>query len=69
VYCIYECERSLYIHPSECVDCGACATRVPGGAIYNSDDVQDEWADCVRANVEFFEALGSPQGACGLGEP
>ena len=24
VDCIYEGERSLYIHPDECVDCGAC---------------------------------------------
>ena len=25
VDCIYEGARSLYIHPEECVDCGACA--------------------------------------------
>ena len=24
VDCIYEGARSLYIHPEECVDCGAC---------------------------------------------
>ena len=24
VDCIYEGERMLYIHPDECVDCGAC---------------------------------------------
>ena len=24
VDCIYEGQRSLYIHPDECVDCGAC---------------------------------------------
>ena len=36
-------------------------------AIYYADDVPDEWADYVRANVEFFEALGSPQGASALG--
>ena len=24
VDCIYEGGRSLYIHPDECVDCGAC---------------------------------------------
>ncbi|WP_160667289.1 hypothetical protein [Pseudarthrobacter sp. ATCC 49987] len=31
------------------------------------NDVPDEWADYVRANVEFFEELGSPQGASALG--
>jgi hypothetical protein len=36
-------------------------------AIYYADDVPDEWADYVRANVEFFEELGSPQGASALG--
>jgi ferredoxin len=31
VDCIYEGERMLYIHPDECVDCGACepAARLP----------------------------------------
>jgi hypothetical protein len=36
-------------------------------AIYYADDVPDEWADYVRANVEFFGELGSPQGASALG--
>ena len=27
----------------------------------------DEWTDYVRANVEFFHELGSPQGAAALG--
>ena len=69
VDCIYEGERSLYIHPSECVDCGACDPVCPVEAIYYSDDVPDEWADYVRANVEFFEELGSPQGASVPREP
>lgn len=67
VDCIYEGERALYIHPSECVDCGACDPVCPVEAIYYSDDVPDEWADYVRANAEFFEELGSPQGASALG--
>ena len=29
VDCIYEGERMLYIHPDECVDCGACEPGVP----------------------------------------
>lgn len=55
VDCIYEGERSLYIHPSECVDCGACDPVCPVEAIYYADDVPDEWADYIRANAEFFE--------------
>ena len=37
-------------------------------AIYYSDDVPDEWAEYVQANVEFFDDIGSPQGAAGLGK-
>ena len=29
VDCIYEGERALYIHPDECVDCGACEPVCP----------------------------------------
>ena len=29
VDCIYEGRRSLYIHPDECVDCGACRIAHP----------------------------------------
>jgi len=67
VDCIYEGERSLYIHPDECVDCGACDPVCPVEAIFYLDDVPDEWAEYTRANVEFFGELGSPLGAGPLG--
>ena len=74
VDCIYEGERSLYIHPDECVDCGACEPVCPVEAIYYEDDLPDVWADYYKANVEFFEvstgstqALGSPGGAAKVG--
>jgi NAD-dependent dihydropyrimidine dehydrogenase PreA subunit len=31
VDCIYEGARALYIHPDECVDCGACEPVCPVG--------------------------------------
>jgi len=67
VDCIYEGERSLYIHPGECVDCGACDPVCPVEAIFYVDDVPEEWAGYTVANVEFFSELGSPQGAAPLG--
>ena len=67
VDCIYEGERMLYIHPDECVDCGACEPVCPVEAIYYEDDTPEEWADYYKANVEFFEDLGSPGGAAKLG--
>ena len=67
VDCIYEGERSLYIHPDECIDCGACEPACPVQAIYYEDDVPPHWKDYHKANIEFFEGLGSPKGATKLG--
>ncbi|HEY9413100.1 MAG TPA: ferredoxin [Jiangellaceae bacterium] len=67
VDCIYEGERMLYIHPDECVDCGACEPVCPVEAIFYEDDVPEEWKDYTQANAEFFDDLGSPGGASKLG--
>ena len=68
VDCIYEGERMLYIHPDECVDCGACEPVCPVEAIFYEDDVPDQWKDYYKANVEFFDELGSPGGASKIGK-
>jgi NAD-dependent dihydropyrimidine dehydrogenase PreA subunit len=67
VDCIYEGERMLYIHPDECVDCGACEPVCPVEAIFYEDDLPEQWKDYYQANVEFFDDLGSPGGAAKLG--
>lgn len=67
VDCIYEGKRMLYIHPDECVDCGACEPACPVEAIFYEDDVPDEWIDYNDANAAFFDDLGSPGGAQGVG--
>jgi hypothetical protein len=36
-------------------------------AIYYEDDVPEQWADYYKANVEFFETVGSPGGAAKVG--
>ena len=48
VDCIYEGERMLYIHPDECVDCGACEPVCPVEAIYYEDDLPDKWQGLRR---------------------
>jgi NAD-dependent dihydropyrimidine dehydrogenase PreA subunit len=68
VDCIYEGERMLYIHPDECVDCGACEPVCPVEAIYYEDDVPDQWKEYYKVNVDFFEDLGSPGGASKTGK-
>ncbi|TSD99204.1 ferredoxin family protein [Skermania sp. ID1734] len=75
VDCIYEGGRSLYIHPDECVDCGACVPVCPVDAIYYEDDLPAEWEQYRDDNAAFFfqplpghdEPLGSPGGAAKLG--
>ena len=69
VDCIYEGERSLYIHPDECVDCGACEPVCPVEAIYYEDDVPEEWSVFAEVNREVFDGVGSPGGASQLDGP
>jgi NAD-dependent dihydropyrimidine dehydrogenase PreA subunit len=63
VDCIYEGKRMLYIHPEECVDCGACEPVCPVEAIFYDDDVPEEWSAFTEANRLALEPLGSPGGA------
>jgi NAD-dependent dihydropyrimidine dehydrogenase PreA subunit len=75
VDCIYEGSRSLYIHPDECVDCGACEPVCPVEAIYYEDDLPEHLIPYLADNQRFFaesldgrpEPLGSPGGAAKLG--
>ena len=67
VDCIYEGARMLYIHPDECVDCGACEPVCPVEAIYYEDDVPDQWSGYTQINADFFAELGSPGGASKVG--
>lgn len=75
VDCIYEGGRALYIHPDECVDCGACEPVCPVEAIYYEDDLPDDLQPYQADNAAFFaetlpgrdEPLGSPGGAAKVG--
>ncbi len=75
VDCIYEGGRSLYIHPDECVDCGACEPVCPVLAIYYEDDLPADWRRYLDDNARFFAEtlpgrpapLGSPGGASRTG--
>jgi ferredoxin len=35
----FDSAAMLYIHPDECIDCGACVPACPVSAIYDSPDV------------------------------
>lgn len=44
----------LYIHPEECIDCGACEPECPVEAIFPEDEVPDKWSDYTKYNYEAF---------------
>jgi NAD-dependent dihydropyrimidine dehydrogenase PreA subunit len=76
VDCIYEGKRMLYIHPDECVDCGACEPVCPVEAISQDRRVDPDDQQFVEDNRAFFtevlpgrdEPLGAPGGARKVGE-
>ena len=67
VDCIYEGERMLYIHPDECIDCGACEPACPTEAIRHASALPPEWSAFEPASRDFFVTLGSPGGATDVG--
>jgi len=71
VDCIYEGERKLYIHPDECIDCGACEPACPVEAIAEDRKIPDDQQHFIADNAAFFtqilpgrdEPIGAPGGA------
>ena len=55
VDCIYDAEDQFYIHPDECIDCGACEPECPVQAIFPDTDVPAEWTNYIAKNREHFE--------------
>ncbi|MDQ7851056.1 MAG: ferredoxin family protein [Armatimonadota bacterium] len=44
----------LFIHPEECIDCGACESVCPVTAIFAEADVPDQWKKYVTMQYEAF---------------
>ena len=55
VECFYEGDDHLYIHPDECIDCGACVPECPVEAIVEGEDASEEWTE-KNANFDFSDA-------------
>lgn len=60
VDCIYEGNRMLYIHPEECVDCGACEPVCPVEAIYYEDDLPEDQAEYYDINASSSKTWDLP---------
>ena len=50
----FEQATMLYIHPEECIDCGACVPACPVAAIYDSaDTTPNSQRQLIEANAIF----------------
>ena len=54
VDCIYEGPNQLFIHPEECIDCGACEPVCPVKAIFAEDEVPEQSNPFIELNKQFF---------------
>ena len=63
VDCIYEGDRQMYIHPDECIDCGACEVVCPVEAIVLDEDVLPEQAAQADRGRQLLVPLGRLGGA------
>jgi NAD-dependent dihydropyrimidine dehydrogenase PreA subunit len=63
VDCIYEGERTMYIHPDECIDCGACEATCPVQAIVFDIDLEDDEQHLLERTAAFIAETGAGGGA------
>jgi ferredoxin len=50
----------LFIHPEECIDCGACVPACPVAAIYESVDVTpSSQRDLIEANAAYRQGAAA----------
>ena len=54
VDCIYEGPNQLFIHPDECIDCGACEPVCPVKAIFTEDETPEQSKQFIELNKQFF---------------
>ena len=50
----FEESEMLFIHPEECIDCGACEPACPVTAIWPEDNVPEEEEKYIAPNYEYF---------------
>ena len=60
VDCIYEGDKQLFIHPDECIDCGACEPECPVTAICPEEDVPQPLRPYIALNAEVFKGPNPP---------
>jgi NAD-dependent dihydropyrimidine dehydrogenase PreA subunit len=45
----------LHIDPTECIDCGACASVCPVTAIFPEDELPQKWQAFIKINKNYVD--------------
>ncbi|MCL4220151.1 MAG: 4Fe-4S dicluster domain-containing protein [Phycisphaerales bacterium] len=51
----FETTPMLYIDPDTCIDCGLCVDECPVHAIYQDEDLPEEYAKYVQINLDYYK--------------
>ena len=46
--------EQLYIEPGECVCCHLCVAECPVSAIFDEDDLPEQWRSFIEKNAAYF---------------
>ena len=46
--------EQLYIHPDECIDCGACIPVCPTESIFVLEEVPDSSQESIATNADYY---------------
>ena len=50
----FETASQLYIHPEDCINCGACVPVCPVSAIFLAEDLPEKWAHFAQINADWY---------------
>ena len=50
----FEKATMLYIDPDECIDCGACVPECPVDAVFDENELPEQWAEYTKMNADWF---------------
>lgn len=54
--CFREAQTMLVIDPEVCIDCEACVSECPVGAIFADHEVPDQWQHFIEHNARIAQS-------------
>ena len=50
----FEVVSQLFLHPTDCIDCGACVPVCEANAVFPMDDVPAEFKAAIQTNAQYY---------------